>query len=517
MTKYTYTLYVNFIALVISTFTITTSFSQTALPDFVPGELIIGYNTEKAQKEASDKINNLNKTRGLFTPQQNQDSPFEIEVINETEIRLKLKTQNARNLSNTKQQQLENLNQLSDIIKKSDDTVSYAHPNWILKSYNEFDRNPVYLKNIVSKKSRALVNNDGKGPNDPVFQMGLHWHYAAPPKGMNAIKAWKMIKGDKKVVVAVLDTGQIFKHPDIEGSNNVLKGYDFISAPNRAGDNDGRDKDSTDVGDVCNENDQPSWHGTHVAGTIGGAITNNAKGISAVNWNISVLPVRVLGKCGGTIRDISDAIRWSAGLKIKNVPDNKHPADIINMSLGAVLECNPQRVGSIISAINAARQAGVSVVVAAGNDNLDVRKVMPGGCQNVISVAASDLRGHLSPYSNFGNVTIMAPGGDTRRDDDQDGLKDGVWSLVATSEDNPTGVVAYQGTSMATPHVSAALALAIAHNKDLKRNPDLQETLLKTSASKPVEGACTAQKPCGAGQLDAAALLTPLSIAKTKK
>ena len=154
------------------------------------------------------------------------------------------------------------------------------------------------------------------------------------------------------------------------------------------------------------------------------------------------------------------------------------------MSLGGVLECKLDSVGSLISAINDARKSGSVVVVAAGNENINVKQVTPGGCKNVVSVAASDQRGYLAPYSNYGDVTIMAPGGDVKRDDDNDGFNDGVWSLVSTSEQNPTGVAAYEGTSMATPHVSATLALAIAQDEKLRNAPDKLEKILKKSAPK---------------------------------
>ena len=161
--------------------------------------------------------------------------------------------------------------------------------------------------------------------------------------------------------------------------------------------------------------------------------TNNGIGIAGVTWKVSVLPVRVLGRCGGTIADIAAAIRWAAGLPVQGVPDNPSPADIINMSLGMVRACTPENAGALLNAIEAARNAGATIVVAAGNDDIDVKKVSPGGCTKVISVAAGDQRGHLAPYSNYGAVTIMAPGGDLKRDDDQDGEPDGVWSLLAVS------------------------------------------------------------------------------------
>jgi serine protease len=189
------------------------------------------------------------------------------------------------------------------------------------------------------------------------------------------------------------------------------------------------------------------------------------------------------------------------------VPKNPHKADVINLSLGIRLECQPELVGALVDAINAARKAGSTVVAAAGNEAVDIKGVTPAGCAGVISVAASDQRGYLTPYSNFGNVTIMAPGGDLRRDDDQDNRPDGIWSLVAPSKEHPAGVAAYEGTSMAAPHVAAAIALALTAKPELRGKPDEIAALLTRSVAKRPAGAC--HKPCGPGLLDAKRMVEP--------
>ena len=477
--------------------------SQENTPDFISGELIIGFRSAEAQQNALKDLQALGA--GLTTRGGGSQSILAIPTSDRA-LKLTLDIFTTRGGKPQKQEELEILRQLSEDIRNSYDSVVYAHPNWILKPYRRVIRKPVLFKDQLGSANTRGAKLSSE-PNDPIFQRGLHWHYLAPPGGMNAIGAWSISKGGRQVVVAVLDTGILFNHPDIEKSGNVLEGYDFISDAVTAGDGDGRDADATDIGDPCPP-DPASWHGTHVAATIGAAASNNGLGITGVNWSVSIVPIRVLGRCGGSVADISAAIRWAAGLSEKGLPDNKHPADIINMSLGVILDCRPENVGQLISAINDARQAGTVLVVAAGNDDLDVKQVTPGGCASVISVAASDRRGHLAPYSNFGAVTIMAPGGDVLRDDDKDGEVDGVWSLIAPSEQNPSGVAAYEGTSMATPHVSAAIALAIAHDDKLRRNPDgMMERVIRTAA-KLVKGACPAEKPCSKGQLDAATLLS---------
>ena len=218
-----------------------------------------------------------------------------------------------------------------------------------------------------------------------------------------------------------------------------------------------------------------------------------------MNWAVSVLPVRALGRCGGTIEDLAAAVRWSAGLLVPGVPPNARKADIINLSLGLGRACSLQDVGLLIQALNDARQAGTIVIVAAGNEAVDIKDVTPAGCAGVISVAAADQRGHLAPYSNYGNVTLMAPGGDLQQEDDSK-MPYGVWSLVAPSAMYSSGVAAYEGTSMATPHVSAAIAMALSVRPDLRGKPDEIEKLLKASLAERPQGACS--KPCGPGLLD---------------
>lgn len=222
-------------------------------------------------------------------------------------------------------------------------------------------------------------------PNDP--QYSAQWHYFAPASGtygINLPAAWSITTGVTNVVVAVLDTGIRFAHPDFAG--RTLPGYDFISDPTYINDGDPRDADANDPGDYASPGDTcyspvppnppsynySSWHGTHVAGTIGAA-TNNAVGVAGVNWVSKILPVRVLGKCGNDDPDIIDAVRWAAGIHVNGVPDNATPARVINLSLGGSGSCTPEWQ----SAINEVNAKGVVVVVAAGNSNANASNATP--------------------------------------------------------------------------------------------------------------------------------------------
>jgi serine protease len=250
-------------------------------------------------------------------------------------------------------------------------------------------------------------------PNDP--QYSNQWHYFAPSSGNRQCPGCLGYHHRfASIVVAVIDTG-ITNHADLSG--RTISGYDFIADVTIANDGNGRDSDPSDPGDWVAENEcyagsparNSSWHGTHTAGTIGAA-SNNSVGVAGVNWNSKILPVRVLGKCGGYLSDIADGMRWSAGLTVSGVPDNANPAKVINLSLGGSGSCNAPWQ----SAIDAVTAAGTTVVVSAGNSNADASGFSPANCNGVITVAATNRYGDRAWYSNYGSkVEISAPGGDT--------------------------------------------------------------------------------------------------------
>lgn len=328
-------------------------------------------------------------------------------------------------------------------------------------------------------------------PNDPryasLWGMKGTW-------GINAPAAWNITTGVSSVVVAVVDTG-ITSH--IEFTGRTVPGYDFIFDPLTAVDGNGRDNNPSDPGDWCGPY-ASSWHGTHTAGTIGAA-ANNGTGVAGVNWSSKILPVRVLGKCGGYFSDVLDGMRWAAGLSVSGVPANTHPARVLNVSLGAYDSCSP----TMQSAINQIVATGAVIVVSAGNSAANVTDFSPANCNGVITVAATGSTGDLTYYSNYGTkVEISAPGGEMSFEGDPNGI-------LSSMNAGQTGPGAdtyayYQGTSMAAPHVSGVASLLFSVNPNLTPAQVLQ--IIQGSAKAFPGGVCNTTI-CGKGIVDAAAAL----------
>jgi serine protease len=344
-------------------------------------------------------------------------------------------------------------------------------------------------------------------PNDPRYPE--QWDYFEPVGGMNLPGAWATADG-AGTTVAVIDTG-IVAHSDLAA--NVLPGYDFISDSTAARDGNGRDNNPTDQGDwyaagECGQTTaaNSSWHGTHVAGTIA-AISNNGVGIAGIAPKAKILPVRVLGKCGGRTSDIADAITWASGGSVAGVPKNTTPAKVINMSLGGSGSCST----AYRNAINGAVGRGTTVVVAAGNSNADVANFVPANCANTVTVAASDREGNRAFYSNFGTqIDVTAPGGEVRNETDPAGSRtkpqDGILSTLnaGTTVAGAESYQTYMGTSMAAPHVAGLAALMLGESN---LTPAQVLSALKAHV-RPLPGTCSGG--CGAGLVDATATIGAL-------
>ncbi|MCC5087858.1 S8 family peptidase [Xanthomonas campestris] len=328
-------------------------------------------------------------------------------------------------------------------------------------------------------------------PNDT--RLSEQWAFGTTNAGLNIRPAWDKATGSG-TVVAVIDTG-ITSHADLNA--NILAGYDFISSATTARDGNGRDSNPADEGDWYAANEcgtgipaaNSSWHGTHVAGTVA-AVTNNSTGVAGTAYGAKVVPVRVLGKCGGSLSDIADAIVWASGGTVSGIPANANPAEVINMSLGGGGSCST----TMQNAINGAVSRGTTVVVAAGNDASNVSGSLPANCANVIAVAATTSAGAKASYSNFGTgIDVSAPGS-------------AILSTLNSGTTTPgsTSYASYNGTSMASPHVAGVVAL-VQSVAPTALTPAAVETLLKNTA-RALPGACSGG--CGAGIVNADAAVT---------
>jgi serine protease len=320
-------------------------------------------------------------------------------------------------------------------------------------------------------------------PNDPLYTQ--QWYLQSPSVAASAIDAeagWDVTSGSAGVVIAVIDTGVLFGHPDLaraEAGGRLLPGYDFVANLAAANDGNGRDADASDAGDWitaaeassgmfsgCMVGDS-SWHGTRVAGIVA-ARTNNAEGIAGTTWAPWILPVRALGKCGGFDSDILVAMLWAAGIHIDGVPDNPYPAKILNLSLGATGPC-PAPYRDVIAQI-AAR--GALVVVSAGNEGGPVDA--PANCPGAAAVAGLRHVGTKVGYSSLGpEIAVSAPAGNCVNTTGGPCL----FSIGTTSNDGATTPMTHGytnqidynvGTSFSSPIVAAVAALMASVNGNLR-------------------------------------------------
>ena len=294
----------------------------------------------------------------------------------------------------------------------------------------------------------------GTTPNDPRYNE--QWNL----KAINVEKAWQKTKG-KGIVVAVIDTG-VSRVEDLKNTNFV-KGYDFVNDREDASDDNG--------------------HGTHVAGTIAQS-TNNNFGVAGVAYEASIMPLKVLsGSGGGTISDIAEAIIFAA--------DNG--ANVINMSLGGGGESKLMQ-----EAIDYAYKKGVVIVAAAGNSNRNAA-FYPARYPKVIAVSATNATGEKAPYSNYGaGVDVAAPGGAIARGKDGDSAG-GILQNTIDPSTKQSVFRAFQGTSMASPHVAGVVALIEASGV---KDPEKVFQILKQSSRKVADDTLNYY---GAGHLNAAA------------
>jgi serine protease len=338
------------------------------------------------------------------------------------------------------------------------------------------------------------------GPADPGGSLG----------GINVTNLWPLAAGHG-ITVAVIDTGYT-SHPDLDTA--WLPGHDFVStdpdgALTTANDGDSRDIDAADPGDWCSmdgANRPSSWHGTAVAGIIA-AQANNGYGVVGAAPGVRILPVRAIGRCGGYMSDVVDAMRWAAGLPVAGAAFNPNPAKVLNLSLGSA----PDIPCSVLQqrAVDEIVAAQVLIVAAAGNEGTSAIGA-PANCNQVLAVAAHSRDGELAAYSNFhAAVALTAPGG--------------VGATAATAIMAPSNAGAtvpgladpgraFAGTSAATPHVAAAAALLWSLDP-VRPLVEIRNALTSAARQWPAGTRCIAAAAtgrCGAGMLDVGAAFARL-------
>ena len=339
--------------------------------------------------------------------------------------------------------------------------------------FAELDRR-VYLHASDSNDPRYVLNT--------AADAGQWYLREVQKSAINARAAWDITKGSNGVVIAVVDTGVRYDHEDLQqaaAGGKLLPGFDFISQDSSnnfstAGDGDGFDNDPSDPGDFCTSpSDSSSWHGTRVSGIIG-ARTNNNVGIAGINWNGYILPVRVIGRCGGFNSDVIAGIRWAAGLSVGGAPPNPYPAQVINISLGGEGSCDQASA----AAITAATTAGALVVVSAGNEGGPVDS--PANCPGAMGILGLRHAGTKVGFSSLGSqIALGAPGGNCVNDTIANPSLPCVYSLdTATNTGSTTpGANAYTdksssntnlGTSFSSPIVSGIAGLMLSVNGNLK-------------------------------------------------
>jgi serine protease len=403
-------------------------------------------------------------------------------------------------------------------------------------------------------------------PNDPLYATGApgagpdvgQWYLRAPAgpvrSSIDAEAAWSITTGSAGIVVAVVDSGVRFDHPDLAA--NLLPGFDFVSDASRANDGDGRDADASDPGDWlteeeladaggplydCNPTPRPStWHGTKVASVIA-ALTNNGVGMASVAHAVRVLPVRVIGKCTAFVSDVVAGIRWAAGLVVPGAPSNPTPARVINVSLGSDNPC----AAVYQQALDEVTARG-SIVVVAGGNTAGHPVGSPANCLGAVGVAGVRHVGTKSGFSALGpEMALAAPAGNC--------VNTAVGSpclypiVTATNSGTTTpGQASYTdafnvsaGTSFAVPLVSGTAALMLSARPGLSPI-EVRQLLQATARVFPVAGGTDASVPqcvapsfdgmgelisqlecycttttCGAGMLDAGAAVAAASAGRT--
>jgi serine protease len=372
---------------------------------------------------------------------------------------------------------------------RDDPAVGYARPDYLVHA------------------ARFWPNDPGQGGRGHWYRD--QWNFLPPTKvlgGIGVPGGWQGSivdghPGGKGVTVAVLDTGVAYRNkghryrrdPDLPATKRFVHPRDFVHDDRLPLDREG--------------------HGTHVASTIAQA-TDNGLGLTGIAYGVKVMPIRVLNKHeSGKGSDVAKGIQFATA----------HGADVINLSLDFkpdVKHC--EQIVSVCHAIQHARYEGVTIVAAAGNNDMS-RVTYPAAAKGVIAVGGSTYRGCTADYSNYGDgLDLVAPGGgqdkaaattgDVACRPDAKGYEIRQYSLSPGAAKHGNfrkfGIIGLQGTSMSAAHVSGVAALVIASHI-CGRHPSPRRVARRLKDSAVDSGSPGRDAFYGDGLLDASRAISP--------